>query len=59
MLTLDQIKQLLKDRRPSMVADSIGVHVNTILQIRDDPDANPTYRVVAALSDYLEGKSNG
>ena len=59
MLTLDQIKQRLTDRRPSKVAEAIGVHVNTILQIRDDPNANPTYRVVSALSDYLESNNNG
>lgn len=54
MLTLDQIKQRLKDLRPSRVADATGLHFNTVRDIRDNPDANPTYKVMQSLSDYLE-----
>lgn len=56
MMTLEQIKQALADRRPSMIADATGVHVNTVRQIRDGDSANPTYNVLKALSDYLQGK---
>lgn len=54
MLTLDHIKQRLKDLRPSRVAEATNLHFNTIRDIRDNPDANPTYKVMQALSDYLE-----
>jgi hypothetical protein len=54
MLTLDQIKAALADRRIKMVAQSTGLHNNTIRDIRDNPKANPSYRVMKALSDYLE-----
>lgn len=57
MLTLEQLKQALKDRRPSMVADATGLHFNTIRQIRDGENANPTYKVIKALSDYLENNN--
>jgi hypothetical protein len=58
MLTLEQIKELLKDRRIGMLADATGVHVNTIRDIRDNPDSNPTYKVLVALSDYFENKND-
>ena len=56
MMTLEQIKQALSDRRPSMVAEATNIHVNTIRQIRDGENVNPTYVVLKALSDYLKGK---
>lgn len=56
MMTLDQIRDALKDRRPAMVAQYTGLHVNTVMRIRDGMNTNPTYEVVAALSDYLQGK---
>ena len=56
MMTLDQIRDALKDRRPAMVAQSTGLHVNTVMRIRDGMNTNPTYEVVSALSKYLQGK---
>ncbi len=56
MLTLEQIQEALKDRRPSMVADATGLHLNTVIGVRDNQNANPTYKVLKALSDYLTGK---
>lgn len=53
MMTLEQIRQALTDRRPGLVAEATGLHLNTIRDIRDNPDANPSYRVLKALSDYL------
>lgn len=53
MLTLDQIRKALQDRRLAKVAESTGLHYNTIRAVRDNPDANPTYKVLKALSDYL------
>lgn len=55
-MTLDQIRKALKDRRPAMVAKATGLHTNTVISIRDNPDSNPTYRVVVALSEYLSGE---
>lgn len=59
MMYLDEIRALLADRRLSLVAEATGLHYNTILAIRDDPNANPTYKAVKALSDYLkQGQKN-
>jgi hypothetical protein len=54
MLTLDQIKRSLSDRRLNVVSEKTGLHVNTIANIRDGKSA-PTYYAVQKLSDYLEG----
>lgn len=53
MLTLDQIREALRDRRLAKVAESTGLHYNTIREVRDNPNANPTYKVIRALSNYL------
>lgn len=57
-MTLEQIRKALSDRMPIKVADATGLHYNTIREVRDNPDANPTYKVLVALSNYLEGQQN-
>ena len=54
MLSLDQIREALQDRIPSKVVEATGLHYNTVRDIRDNPHANPTYRVMMALSNYFE-----
>ena len=54
MLTLDQIRARLRDSSPMKVSKACGVHYQTIRAIRDGVNANPTWRSVKALSDYLE-----
>lgn len=57
MLTLDQIKRLLADRRLNVVSEKTGLQVGTIANIRDGKTKNPTYYAMKKLSDYLEGAS--
>lgn len=54
MLTLQQVRKSLSDRQLSKVSKATGIHYNTLREIRDNPDANPTYKVLSALSKYLE-----
>ena len=56
MMTLEQIRDALSDRMPIKVAEATGVHYNTIRQVRDNPNANPTHKVLLALSNYLESR---
>lgn len=56
MMTLESVREALRDRRVSMVAKATGLHYNTVRDVRDNPEANPTYKVLKALSDYLEVK---
>ena len=53
MMKLEDIRTQLKDRRVSMVAKETGLHFNTIRTLRDNEDANPTYKVMQALTKYL------
>jgi len=54
MMRVDEIQKALQDRRIGMVAQATGLHPNTIRDVRDSENPNPSYRVIAALSDYLE-----
>lgn len=58
MLTLEQIQKALKDRRPGMISQATGLSINTISEIRNGIQINPSYQTLKALSDYLEGKTN-
>jgi hypothetical protein len=53
MLTLDEVRRRLKDRRLPVVAEATGIHTNTLREVRDNPLANPTYKVFKLLNDYL------
>ena len=53
MLTLEDIRTRLKDRRLPVVAQATGIHPNTLREVRDNPLANPTYKVFKLLNDYL------
>ena len=57
-MTLEQIRFGLADRKVAVVARATKVHPNTIRSIIKDPAANPTHRVIKALSDYLSGGVN-
>ena len=54
MLSLDQIRLALKDRRIDMVRDGTGLGYHTILAIRDGKTTDPNHSTVLALSNYLE-----
>ena len=54
MLTLDQIKGLLADRRLNVVSEKTGLQVGTIANIRDGKTQHPTYSALKRLSDYSE-----
>ena len=53
MLTLEEIRKRLEDRRLNMVAEATGLHYNTVRNIAVGENTNPTYEVFKALSDYL------
>ena len=59
MLTLDQLREALQDRRVKIVSEATGLHPNTVAAIRDGRNTNPTYEVMVKLSEYLEGRQDG
>lgn len=60
MMTLDEIRKALQDRRLSMVADSTGLSYQTVYNIRRGTNGDVAYSTAKALSDYLkEGAVHG
>lgn len=53
MLTLDEIRRLLSDRRLDIVSSATGVHRNTLAAIRDGKNDNPTLKTLQSLSNYF------
>jgi transcriptional regulator with XRE-family HTH domain len=53
MMTLDEIRSSLRDRKVRAVADAIGVHNQTVYSILNDRTHNPKYDTLRKLSDYL------
>lgn len=53
MMTLENIRSALSDRRISLVSRATKLHYNTIRDVRDNPESNPTHNTLKALSDYL------
>jgi DNA-binding phage protein len=53
MMTLEQIRDGLRDRKLKMVAKETGLHYHTLLRIAQDEDTNPTIDTVQRISDYL------
>ena len=58
MLTLEEVREALLDRRIDMVAEATGLHYSTVREIRANIQKNPSYKAIKALSDYLEGREN-
>ncbi|MBW1796543.1 MAG: helix-turn-helix domain-containing protein [Deltaproteobacteria bacterium] len=55
-MNLDEIREQLKDRRLSIVADATGLSTMTIARIRDGESDNPTIKTLQKLWDYLEDR---
>lgn len=53
MLTLELIREQLQDRRLTVISEKTGLHPNTLRDIRNNADCNPSHRVLSALSEYL------
>ena len=53
MLTLEEIRRRLTDRRLSVVANATGINRKTLWELREGAVTNPSYRVLKTLSDYL------
>lgn len=53
MLTLEQIKDRLNDRRIDIVARRTGLHYNTIKGLRDGTNGNPKHSTISRISQYL------
>lgn len=59
MLTLPEIQKALKKEDKDLVAVAYHTKISTrtLMTIRDGRNDNPTYKIMVALSKYLEGKT--
>ena len=53
ILTIDDIRTKLHDRRLEVVAVATGLHYNTLRQIRDNKQQNVKYETLEKLSAYF------
>lgn len=58
MLTLEEVKKRLSDRNLKEVSRRTGISYANIYAIATGRRENPTYKVIAKLSDYLEKKND-
>jgi DNA-binding Xre family transcriptional regulator len=54
MLKIDEIRERLRDRRLTVVADETGLAYDTVRRVAAGKFTNISYETVARLSDYLE-----
>jgi hypothetical protein len=52
-MDINEIRDSLRDKRLAVIAEATGLHYNTLREIRDNPEPNPTYKVLKLLSSYL------
>jgi len=53
MLSMDEIRQALNMHVLTSVAAQTGINRNTLSQIKNGQEVNPTLKTMQALSDYL------
>lgn len=54
MLTIEEIRRALADRKLTAVADATGLHYQTVWRVANGNGAS--YDTIKALSDYLQGR---
>lgn len=56
ILSLDELRETLRDRRLPYVAKESGVSYRLLLKLMKDESYSPRYAIVEKLSNYLEWK---
>lgn len=56
MLTIEEIRERLKDRNLKEVSRRTGINYKNLAAIANGTRSNPTYAVLKPLCDYLEAK---
>jgi|TARA_R110000796_G_scaffold1054_2_gene4037 predicted transcriptional regulator len=57
-MTLQQIKEQLRDSNLKRVAEASGLHYNVLTRLMNG-DTDPRYSTVESLSEYLRERDNG
>lgn len=56
MMTPEQARDALCDCKLSFVAARTGLHYNTLRDIRDNPQSNPTISTIKKLDEYFTAR---
>lgn len=57
MMTIEQVQQLLADRKPAVVANATGLSYDTVWRVQRGNIKAVSYDVVKRLSDYLKSQA--
>lgn len=52
-MTIDEIREALRDRKITLVAQATGLHENTLYRIVSGKNLNPSYETIRRLVEYL------
>lgn len=55
MMTLEEVRKALQDRKTGVVAEATGLNKNTVSAIKHNRRYNPNYDTYKKLVDYLRG----
>lgn len=55
MMTIDEIKAALEDRKLSVVAEKTGLHYNVLYSLVSGRVKSPSYETVRRIQKYLDG----
>jgi len=58
MMTLENIRDALKDRKLSVVARKTGLHYNVVHSFASGRVKNPSYETVIKLTEYIRRGEN-
>jgi len=56
MLSVQEVRSMLQDRRLAKVAEATGLSTQTLWRIREGTQENVQVRTLEKISDYLESK---
>ena len=59
MMTIEQIRDLLADRKLNIIAEKTGIHYNTVRNIANGDGEGASYRTIRVLSDFFMDAKNG
>ena len=59
MITLEEIREMLQDRRIPLIVEATGLSYQTITGIRDGLTVNPEYQTLVKLSQYFQAREGG
>lgn len=57
MLTIEEVRERLQDRKLRVVSEQVGLAYDTVWRVKAGKSKRISYDVIKVLSDYLEGNT--